>query len=242
MLIPPSVVLVLYGLMTNASIGKLFAAGIFPGIVAAILMCIAVYIVALIWPNSCPAATQTAPLSDRMRALRKVWPVSGLFILVMGGIYVGIFTATEGAAIGAAGAFVIALARRTLSVFGLIEVVAESARTSAMIFMLLIGAFIFANFINVTSMPQDLLALTMYFKDTPTYVVASILVIYIVLGTVMEEVSMMLLTVPMFFPVLVAIGVDPIWFGIIMVNIVMVGMISPPVGMIFSSLGACCRR
>lgn len=230
-LIPPSVVLVLYAIMTDTSIGKLFAAGLIPGLVTTVLFCLAIYIVGLIRPSACPAATNAASWSDRLRALRKVWPVAVLFILVMGGIYLGVFTATEGAAVGAAGGFLLALLRKALALPVLVEVVAESARTTAMIFMLLIGAIIFSNFINLTTMPKDLLSLTSFFKESPASVIVAIIVIYIILGTVMEEVSMMLLTVPMFFPIVVATGFDPIWFGVIIVNIVMLGMISPPVGM-----------
>src|SRR5262249_7317696 len=144
---------------------------------------------------------------------------------------VGVFTATEGAGIGAGGAFVFALARRVLSWRILYEVLSESAATTSMLFMILIGALLFANFINYTTMPADLKRFVLLFNTTPVMVIIAICVIYVLLGTAMEELSMILLTVPLFFPVVVALGYDPIWFGIIIVIVVQIGLISPPVGM-----------
>jgi C4-dicarboxylate transporter DctM subunit len=169
--------------------------------------------------------------AQRIESVKHVWPVVLLFVLVIGGIYVGVFTATEGAGIGAGGAFLFALARRALSWKVLIEVLIESARTTSMLFMILIGALIFANFINYTTMPADLKALAGQFQATPWLVIVAICVIYVVLGTAMEELSMILLTVPLFFPMVTALGYDPIWFGIIVVIVVQIGLISPPVGM-----------
>ena len=154
-----------------------------------------------------------------------------LFALSIGGIYAGIFTATEGAGIGAFGAFVFALARRSLSWGVLREVLLESARTTSMLFMILIGALVFANFINFTSMPRDLQHFVERFALHPTMVVAAMCAIYVILGTAMEELSMILLTVPVFFPVIVSLGLDPVWFGILIVVVVEIGLISPPVGM-----------
>jgi len=154
-----------------------------------------------------------------------------LFVLVIGGIYGGVFTATEGAGIGAGGAFAFALARRALSWRVLVEVLIESARTTSMLFMILIGALIFANFINYTTMPADLKDFVTRFQLHPILVIVAICAIYVVLGTAMEELSMILLTVPVLFPVVVSLGFDPVWFGIIVVIVVQIGLISPPVGM-----------
>jgi tripartite ATP-independent transporter DctM subunit len=149
----------------------------------------------------------------------------------MGGIYGGVFTATEGAGIGAFGAFCFALARRALDWKGLFAVLVESARTTSMLFVILVGALIFANFVNYTSMPDDLKALVSRYEISPMTVMVGICAIYVVLGTAMEELSMILLTVPVFFPLVVHLGFDPVWFGIIIVVVVMIGLISPPVGM-----------
>ena len=181
-------------------------------------------------PKAGPPA-EPHPWSERIEAIKYVWPVVALFVLVIGGIYVGAFTATEGAGIGAGGAFLFALARRALTWRILFEVLIESARTTSMLFMILIGALLFANFVNYTTMPADLKSFVTMFQTTPWLVIAAICVIYVVLGTAMEELSMILLTVPLFFPVVTALGYSPIWFGIVVVIVVQIGLISPPVGM-----------
>ena len=229
-LIPPSVIMVIYGILTETNIGKLFAAGIIPGLVATILLCRAVKCITWRDPAAGPPA-EPHSWAERLASLRHVWPVIVLFVLVIGGIYAGAFTATEGAGIGAGGAFLFALARRALTWKILFDVLVESARTTSMLFMILIGALLFANFVNYTTMPADLKSFVTQFNVHPTLVIAAICLVYILLGTAMEELSMMLLTVPLFFPVITALGYDPVWFGILVVIVVQIGMISPPVGM-----------
>ncbi len=229
-LIPPSVIMVIYGIMTETSIGKLFIAGIIPGLVATALLCLAVAWITWRDPKAGPPA-EPHPWPERIAALRKVWPVVALFALVIGGIYVGAFTATEGAGIGAGGAFLFALFRGALTLRVMLEVLVESARTTSMLFMILIGALLFANFVNYTTMPADLKNFVTLFQATPVLVVIAICLIYVVLGTAMEELSMILLTVPLFFPVIAGLGYSPIWFGVIIVIVVQIGLISPPVGM-----------
>jgi tripartite ATP-independent transporter DctM subunit len=168
---------------------------------------------------------------ERLLALKDVWAVAVLFLFVMGGIYGGLFTATEGAGMGAFGALLFALWRRALSWQTLYVALLESARTTAMLFMILIGALMFAEFINITTMPVDMKAFVTRFEVNPLVVVLAIAAIYVLLGTAMEELSMVLLTMPVFFPVIVHLGFDPIWFGIIIVCVVEIGLISPPVGM-----------
>ena len=157
--------------------------------------------------------------------------MAALFLIVMGGIYGGVFTATEGAGIGAFGAFLFALARGALLTARAVQRSGRSARTTAMLFMILVGALVFANFLNYTTMPGDLKAIVMQYQVHPMWVIAAICIIYVVLGTVMEELSIMLLTVPVFFPLVVSLGFDPVWFGIIIVVVMQIGLISPPVGM-----------
>jgi C4-dicarboxylate transporter, DctM subunit len=154
-----------------------------------------------------------------------------LVIVVLGGIYGGLFTATEGAGVGAAGAFLFALARGRLTFRAIVEVLVESARTTAMLFTLLIAATIFANFVNFTAMPGDLKEWITHLGLSPVMIVAAMMLIYVVLGTVMEELTMVLLTIPLFFPIVTALGFDPVWFGVLIVMIVQIGLISPPVGM-----------
>jgi tripartite ATP-independent transporter DctM subunit len=229
-MIPPSTIMVIYGIMTETSIGKLFAAGALPGLLAVVLLCIAVQYVCWRDPAAGPPA-ERATWGERLAAIKDVWAVAVLFIVVMGGIYGGVFTATEGAGIGAFGAFCFALARRVLSPKVLFGVLVDSARTTGMLFMILVGALIFANFVNYTSMPADLKAFVSQYQISPITVMAAICIIYVLLGTAMEELSMILLTVPVFFPLVVSLGFDPVWFGIIIVVVVQIGLISPPVGM-----------
>jgi tripartite ATP-independent transporter DctM subunit len=229
-MIPPSTILVIYGVFTETNIGKLFAAGILPGILGAALLCLTVQYV--IWrdPKAGPPGERSS-WRERCASLRDIWPVAFLFVFVMGGIYGGVFTATEGAGVGAAGAFLFALARRTLSLPVLFDVLVESARTTAMLFAILIGAMIFTNFVNFTSMPGDLRDFIVQASPSPIMAVMLMMVIYIILGMVMEELAIVLLTIPVFFPVIVGLGYDPIWFGILIVTVVEIGLISPPVGL-----------
>ena len=229
-MIPPSTIMVIYGVFTETNIGKLFAAGLLPGILGATLLCLAVVYTTRRDPASGPPGQRTT-WRERGRALADVWAVAALFLFVMGGIYGGLFTATEGAGMGAFGAMVFALWRRALTARTLYASLLESARTTAMLFMILIGALVFAEFVNITTMPNDLKALVTRFELHPALVVAAICTIYVVLGTAMEELSMVLLTLPVFFPVIVHLGFDPVWFGILIVTVVEIGLISPPVGM-----------
>ncbi|KPK04745.1 MAG: C4-dicarboxylate ABC transporter permease [Betaproteobacteria bacterium SG8_39] len=229
-LIPPSTIMVIYGIITETNIGRLFAAGVFPGILAAGLLCLAVRWVVWRDPSAGPAGERSS-WAERYEALKGIWGVAVLFLVSIGGIYAGIFTATEGAGIGAFGAFIFALARRALTWRVLREVLIDSARTTSMLFMILIGALVFANYINFTSLPFDLTNFVEQFKVHPIMVVVAICAIYVILGTAMEELSMVLLTVPIFFPLVTQLGFDPVWFGILIVVIVEIGLISPPVGM-----------
>jgi C4-dicarboxylate transporter DctM subunit len=229
-MIPPSVIMVIYGLMTETNIGSLFAAGILPGALA-----VSCYMGAVAWttwrdPKSGPPGERST-WAERLRALRDIWGVVALFVLVLGGIYGGVFTPTEAAGVGAAGGFFFALGRRALTWKTLFAVLIESARTTAMLFVILIGALIFANFINFTTMPGDLRAFVGQFELHPIMVVIAMCAIYIVLGCMLESLSMILLTVPLFFPLISHLGLDPVWFGIVVVTVVEISLITPPVGM-----------
>jgi tripartite ATP-independent transporter DctM subunit len=229
-MIPPSTIMVIYGIVTETHIGKLFAAGVIPGILTAILLMLAVVIMTSRDPEHAPAGEKFT-WAQRMEALRGIWGVLLLVIVVLGGIYGGIFTATEGAGMGAAGAFLFAWARKALTWRSLIDILVESARTTGMLFTLLIAATIFANFVNFTTMPSDLKEWITHLGLSPVMVVGAMMVIYIILGTVMEELTMVLLTIPLFFPIVVQLGFDPVWFGVLIVMVIQIGLISPPVGM-----------
>lgn len=229
-LIPPSVIMVLYAIMTEQSIGALFAAGVLPGILATVFYMVAAAIVTRRNPELGPPGEKST-WAERLQALRDIWGVLLLFAIVMGGMYGGWFTPTEAAGIGAMGGFLFALARGAMSWSVLADTLVSSARTTAMLFTILIGASIFASFANFTTMPQDLKDFVEQFSIHPIAVIVAICFVYVVLGTAMEELSMILLTVPIFFPLVTHLGFDPIWFGILIVCVVEIGMISPPVGM-----------
>ncbi len=229
-LIPPSTIMVIYGIITETNIGEMFVAGILPGIVAIAMLCLAVVFVTWRDPEAGPPAERHS-WSERLTALRNIWAVVLLFALVIGGIYGGVFTATEGAGVGAAGAFLFALVRRTLTLKVLFEILVESSRTTAMLFTILIGAMIFTNFINFTSMPTDLRDWVVGISPSPIVVILLMMAIYLALGMVMEELAIVLLTIPVFFPIVIGLGFDPVWFGILIITVVEIGMISPPVGL-----------
>lgn len=229
-LIPPSVILVLYGIMTSTDIGRLFIAGIIPGLVGVALYMLAVATATAIDPSLGPRG-ERSDWGRRLQSLGKIWGVLLLFLIVMGGIYFGLFTPTEAAGIGSTGAFVFAIARRKLTLRILLEVLVETARTSAMMFILLIGAILFSNFINVAGLPDQLSKWVQAAGTAPIVVILGILGVYLVLGCLLESLSMMLLTVPIFFPIVKSLGYDPVWFGIIVVVVVEIGMITPPIGL-----------
>ena len=229
-LIPPSVIMVIYGIMTSTSIGALFAAGFIPGLLALSLYLAAAGIVTSRNPELGPRGERTS-WPDRWLALRDVWAVLTLFIVVIGGMYGGWFTPTEGAGVGAFGGFIFAWARRTLTWKILWEILVESAQTTAMLFTIVIGASIFSSFVNFTTLPTDLQTFVTQFQISPIMVIIVICMIYVVLGCAMESLSMMLLTVPIFFPLIQSMGFDSVWFGILIVCVIEISLITPPVGM-----------
>lgn len=237
-LIPPSVILVIYGLLTETSIGKLFIAGIIPGFLGIVFYLVAVKISVMRDPAAGPAGPRTN-WRARLAALKNVWAVLLLFFLVMGGLYGALdfwpihlsFSPTEAAGMGAMGAFLIALARGRLGFADTFEVLRETALTTASLFAVLTGAWIFSNFVNLAGLPEDLRAMITLFDLRPWMVMAIILAIYIVLGCVFESLSMLLLTVPIFFPLVTGLGFDPVWFGIIVVVVTEISLITPPVGL-----------
>jgi C4-dicarboxylate transporter DctM subunit len=229
-LIPPSVILVIYGLITNASVGKLFIAGVLPGLIGVLFYLFAVKYVVTKDPKAGPAGEKT-PWKERLLALRNVWTTLGLFIFVIGGIYVGAFTPTEAAGMGAAGAIFIAWARGALTWSTLFDVSRETTLTTAKLFMVVFGAMIFSNFVNRAGLPDGLIQIVNSFDVSPLGVIFIILAIYLVLGCVFESLSMILLTVPIFAPLVEALGFDLIWFGILVVVATEISLITPPIGL-----------
>jgi len=232
-LIPPSVILAVYGMLTQQSIGKLFLAGFIPGILQAVMFIIVIGF--LCWRN--PALGPAGPHSsflEKIKSLKNIWIVVCLFLLVIGGIYFGWFSPTAGAGIGAFGAFLFALGRRKLGWKQFKASLISAVQTSGMIFFIMIGAMILGYFFAVTRLPNEFAALVTSFHISRYLVWACIVVLYLVLGCLMDSLAMVLLTVPILYPLMCGpsgLGFDPIWFGIMIVIVVEMGMITPPVGM-----------
>jgi tripartite ATP-independent transporter DctM subunit len=229
-MIPPSTVLAVYGLITEQDIGKLFIAGVIPGILAIAMYMISVTIIGFARPGFLPAGNRTS-WRERIASLRDVWATILLFAFVIGGIYGGMFTATEAAGMGAGGAFILGVLRRRLSVEDVLRSLLEATRTTAAVFTILIGALLFGYFLTVTQTPQKVTAFLTGLGIGSYGVLTLILLLYLVLGCLMDALAMIILTVPIIFPVIKELGFDPIWFGIIIVMTVELGLIHPPVGM-----------
>jgi tripartite ATP-independent transporter DctM subunit len=240
-LIPPSVVMVIYGILTSTDIGKLFAAGILPGVLGILLYVGAVRYSVWRDPAAGPPGRRTSGAA-RWAALRNIWAVAGLFLLVIGGLYLGVFTPTEAAGIGASGAFAVALARRSLTFPVLMRVLVETVRTTAVMFAVLIGGLVFSNFVNIAGMPAAISDWVGSLRVPPVAVILAIIAIYFVLGCVLESMTMILLTIPVFFPIVQGLGFDPVWFGIIVVVVTEISLITPPVGLNVFVIGGMFRE
>jgi tripartite ATP-independent transporter DctM subunit len=229
-MIPPSTVLAIYGLITEQDVGKLFIAGVLPGLLAVAMYMVTITLIGLARPRYLPAGPR-APWKERVAALRDVWATLLLFAFVIGGIYGGLFTATEAAGAGAGGAFVIGVLRGRLSWGDIYRSLLETTRITAAVFTVLIGAILFGYFLTVTQTPQKVTEFLTSLGLGSYGVLALIMVMYLVLGCLMDALAMIILTVPIIFPVIKQLGFDPIWFGVIIVMTVELGLIHPPVGM-----------
>jgi C4-dicarboxylate transporter DctM subunit len=236
-LIPPSVPLVVYAILTEQNIAKLFAAALVPGLLAVLGYVAVIAVVCRLRPG---VATPSAPLpwAQRWRALLGVWPIAVIFVLVFGGIYGGVFSPTEGAAVGALGTLLAGLARRELGLAAIQRSFLGAAETSAMVFMIFLGADMMNSALAVTQMPAQLAAWVGQLQVPPLAIVTGVLALYVLLGCVMDELSMLLLTIPVVFPAVMALplaGLGPeskaLWFGILVLMTVGIGMTAPPVGL-----------
>lgn len=228
-LIPPSVVLVLYGFLTDQDIGQLFVAGVIPGLLAILLSFITIRVLGMLRPESMPAG-ERSNWREKVDSLRGVWAVVLLFIAIVGGIYVGAVTPVEASALGAFCTFLIGVLRRRLTLRSTLSCLLDALRTSVAIFTILIGAMLFGYFLTVTQTPQ---LLTTWLTSLPVGdygVLLLILALFLVLGCVLDPMAMIILMVPILYPVITSLGFDPIWFGIIVVVAVELGMITPPIG------------
>jgi tripartite ATP-independent transporter DctM subunit len=229
-LIPPSIGFVIYGILTEESIGRLFMAGILPGILLAFLFILAIFVQCKINPNMGPRGESTT-WGTKIRSLSGTWGILLLIFIVMGGLYMGIVTPTEAAGVGAFGSFIISLLKRKLSPRSFIQCLMDTGKTTAMIFLIIIGANIFSSFLGLAKIPMGLADLIAGLELPKTVILAAIILVYIIMGCVMDCYAIMILTVPIIFPVIEAMQFDPIWFGVLMVIVLEVGLITPPVGL-----------
>lgn len=231
-LIPPSTMLIVYGMITEQSIGRLLVAGLIPGLLLTILFMLTIYIVSYIKPDLIGKESEAhITWKERFASLKSTVSIFVLFIVVIGGIYLGIFTATEAAGAGAVGALLIALARRKLTLKKFNTAVFETVKTTGFIFAIVIGAYILNYVLTITRIPNLISEFLFSYNLTPTMLFILIVLMYIVLGAFMDGISMVVLTMPIIMPLLEAVGFDLIWFGVIIVLVVEMGLITPPVGM-----------
>ncbi len=230
MIMPPSVVLILYGILTEQSIGQLFVAGILPAIIVTVLFVLTI----LIW---CTVAPDQGPKGEafrwkaRLKVLSELIETIAVFLLVMGGLFWGLFTPTEAAAVGVFGVVFVAVLRKQLSWNGLVEALAQTLMTSCMVMVLIAGAVVFGKFLAVTRIPFDIALWIGGFDLPPAIILLMVLLVYFLGGCFMDSLALVMLTVPIFYPLVMNLGYDPIWFGIIIVMVTEMGVISPPVGM-----------
>jgi tripartite ATP-independent transporter DctM subunit len=229
-LIPPSVILIIYGIITEQSIGKLFLAGFIPGVMEAIFYMLVIAVLTKFNPHLGPRGPKTN-FMEKLGALSKTWQVLVLFLVVIGGIYLGVFTPTEAAGIGAFGAFLFALLKRKLTWDVFKKSLSDTIRTTVMVFAIILGAMLLGYFLTVTRIPFDLAGFVAGLPVNRYIILALILLVFLALGCVIDTMAIVLLTVPIFFPLIVNLGFDPIWFGILVVRTTEMGLITPPVGL-----------
>lgn len=229
-LIPPSVIMLIYGILTETSIGDLFLAGVIPGILLTLFFMLTVVVVIRLDANAAPVVTDSPEEKTEGFAFSKVWPTLFLFFLVIGGIYSGIFTPTEAAGFGAAGALLIGVLMQRLDWQQIAESLMDTVQTTSMIFLILIGAILFSAFLSLSGTPALMGNWVVELALTPSMTIALIVVIYLLLGAFLDTMAMIILSVPIFFPIVMDMGFDPVWFGVFVVLMVELALITPPMG------------
>jgi tripartite ATP-independent transporter DctM subunit len=229
-LIPPSVILILYGVLTMEPVGALLIAGLVPGILLAFLFMLTVYIQVRRKPSLAPNQQSPSSFQDRMKSLSKIWPFGLIFLLSIGGIYFGFFTPTEAGGVGALGALLFSVLTKRLGWKGFFASLEETIRLTSMIFIILIGATLFGQFLAMSRVPTAVTSMVIGLDVSPFVIVAIILIIYFLLGLFLEGIAILVLTLPIVYPLIIQLGFDGIWFGIIMVMVFNMGVITPPLG------------
>lgn len=245
MLIPPSILMIIYGVITEQSIGRLFAAGVVPGVLVAALLCIAIWTMARMRPSRAGEVAGGAPLvppegddAGTGGTILRPWPVYALIILVLGGIYGGFFTPTEAGAMGALGALLLFAARAGVSANRVLNILLETGRATASIFLLLITAQMYSRMLTLSGLPADITNWAVALDVGPLVIVLLFMVLLLILGMVLDSVSILLLTMPIMFPVVTSLGLDPIWFGICAIVAIEIGLLTPPFGMVIFAMKA----
>lgn len=229
-LIPPSIALVFYGIITETDIGELFIAGVLPGLLGILMYCLVIILISYVRPGSCPSGEKLS-FRERFAAIKQIWAFTLLVALVLGGIYFGLFSPTESAAVGVVGAIVLTFLRGRFNFDKMHEALQDSAATTVSLIAILIGSLIFANLVNVSNFPFVIVDWIEGMGLSLLGVLLVIILIYLLLGAVLESISMLLLTVPVFYPVVSSMGMDLIWFGIVVVVATEISLITPPVGL-----------
>jgi C4-dicarboxylate transporter, DctM subunit len=230
-LIPPSVILIIYAVIAQESVAQLFAAGLMPGLVLTALQILVIWVLCRVSPELAPASEGKAPWSERLRDVAAMWQMLVLFVVSVGGIYAGVFSPTEAAAVGCLCAILLGYATGRIRVGDVVASLTETVRTTAVLFLIVLMALVYAYFLVLTNLPQSLVAFVTTMELSPLAVMLLLILFYFVLGCFIDSLGMVLITVPVFLPLVLGLGYDPIWFGVLVVVVVEIGLVTPPVGM-----------
>lgn len=237
-MIPPSITMVIYAVMTEQSVGQLLIAGVIPGLITAVVYLSGVRVLVGLRPSLAPPITEAVPIREKIGALRSIWPIPVLLMLVLGGIYTGAFPPSAAGAVGAFGAFLYALSRKRTFKGWLIPALQDAAFISCILFIVLIGGLLLSRMLVVVGVIDDIVLIVTAIADTPIKFLLLVSVIYIILGCFLDTTSMMVVTLPFFFPVTQELGIDPIWFGIVVTKLIEISVVTPPVGLnLFAVMG-----
>ena len=239
-MIPPSIAFIMYGLITQESIGKLFIAGIIPGITQVLFYAGVCFIIGRAIPNWAPAIPR-ATAKEKIKSLSKTWTILLLIIIVLGGIYGGLFTSTEAGAVGAAGAILVALVARKLTPKNLVSSLREAIGTAGMMVIMVVGSFIFMRFLTISGLPATMSTYVSSLEVPRIVILLAVVVLYLIMGCFLDVISAVVLTLPILYPIMSALGYDMIWFGVLTVRLIEVGLITPPVGMNVFVTAATCK-
>ncbi len=230
-LIPPSVILIIYAVIAQESVARLFAAGLVPGLVLTVLNVLVIWALCRWRPGLAPDPGTAGSWSSRLRDLARAWQVLALFVISVGGIYAGVFSPTEAAAVGCLVALALGFGTRSITARDVLETLTETVRTTAVLFFIVIMAFVYAYFLVLTHLPQSLVGFVTALGLSPLLIMLLLILFYLVLGCFLDSLGMILITVPVFLPLVTGLGYDPVWFGVLVVVVVEMGLVTPPVGM-----------